>query len=146
MGTTRNSTSIALIFIWIGFLGAISFMEAWLKFQAPGITLELGLGIGKLVFGALNKMEWIFSIIISLNLLINRQNLFKGINLLLIASVAIVALQSFWLLPALFDRAEMHIQQQGISSSSFVHYFYISIEVLKTIFLIILGVSWLRKR
>lgn len=121
-------------------------MEAWLKFQAPGITLELGLGIGKLVFGALNKMEWIFSIIISLNLLINRQNLFKGINLLLIASVAIVALQSFWLLPALFDRAEMHIQQQGISSSSFVHYFYISIEVLKTIFLIILGVSWLRKR
>lgn len=30
------------IFLWIGFVLAISFMEAWLKFQAPGITLALG--------------------------------------------------------------------------------------------------------
>lgn len=146
MRTTRNSTAIAFVFLWIGFLGAISFMEAWLKFQAPGITLELGLGIGKLVFGALNKMEWLFAVIISLSLLSTRQSLIKGINILLLASVVIVALQSFWLLPALFDRVDMHMQDQGTSSSSFVHYFYISIEVLKTIFLIILGVSWLRKR
>lgn len=45
-------------------------MEAWLKFRAPGITLPLGLGIGKLVFNALNKMGWLFLVIIASNLLI----------------------------------------------------------------------------
>ena len=38
----------------IGAIAAISFLEAPLKFQAPGITIPLGLGIGRLVFTALN--------------------------------------------------------------------------------------------
>jgi len=50
----KNTLIIAITFIWIGFIGAISFMEAWLKFQAPGVTTELGLSIGQLVFKALN--------------------------------------------------------------------------------------------
>jgi len=29
----KNTLIIAITFIWIGFIGAISFMEAWLKFQ-----------------------------------------------------------------------------------------------------------------
>ena len=36
---------------------AISFLETPLKFRAPGITLPLGLGIGRLVFRALNTVE-----------------------------------------------------------------------------------------
>src|SRR5699024_12699784 len=36
---------------------AISFLEAPLKFRAPGITLPLGLGIGRIVFPALNTVE-----------------------------------------------------------------------------------------
>ena len=48
------------VFLWIGFVGAISFMEAWLKFKAPGVTMPIGLGIGKLVFNALNKMAQMF--------------------------------------------------------------------------------------
>ncbi len=55
---------IASIFVWIGFVSAISFIESWLKFKAPGITIRLGLGIGKLVFNALNKIEWLFAGII----------------------------------------------------------------------------------
>ena len=35
---------IAITFIWAGMICGISFLEAPLKFQAPGITLELGLG------------------------------------------------------------------------------------------------------
>lgn len=52
---------IIVTFLWIGFVCAISFMEAWLKFQAPGITVPLGLGIGRLVFNALNTVEWVFA-------------------------------------------------------------------------------------
>ncbi|HQO86046.1 MAG TPA: hypothetical protein PKX84_00190, partial [Bacteroidia bacterium] len=47
--------------LWIGFVSAISFMEAWLKFRAPGITIPLGLGIGRLVFNVLNKIEWVLA-------------------------------------------------------------------------------------
>lgn len=56
--------AIAAVFMWIGFVGAISSMEAWLKFRAPGITLPLGLGIGRLVFNALNKVELVLAVII----------------------------------------------------------------------------------
>lgn len=146
MKRIKNSTAVAFIFIWIGFVCSISFMEAWLKFRAPGMTLELGLGVGKLVFGTLNKMEWIFAIIILLNLVISRQNLLKGLNILLLLSIVIVALQSFWLLPALFERANLHIEAQSVSSSSFAHYTYIILEVLKFLFLTVFGISLLKRR
>ena len=48
---------IGIAFIWAGFVCAISFMEAWLKFRAPGVTLPVGLSIGRLIFSALNKVE-----------------------------------------------------------------------------------------
>lgn len=39
-------------------VAAISLLEAPLKFRAPGITTALGLGIGRLVFQALNIAEF----------------------------------------------------------------------------------------
>lgn len=146
MRTVKNPTPIALTFLWIGFVCAISFMEAWLKFQAPGITLELGLGIGKLVFNALNKIEWVLAIIIILSLIVSGQNPIKGKNLMISIIVVILLLQSFWLLPALFDRANMHIAEQKVSSSSFAHYSYIALEVIKVVLLSVYGVSLLRKK
>jgi hypothetical protein len=53
-----------IFFFWAGFVCSISFMEAWLKFRAPGVTLPVGLSIGKLVFTALNRMEWVFVFIL----------------------------------------------------------------------------------
>jgi len=52
--------AIGIVLFWAGFVSSISFMEAWLKFQAPGVTLPIGLSIGKKVFTALNRMEWLF--------------------------------------------------------------------------------------
>ncbi|MFT4087805.1 MAG: hypothetical protein QM658_11780 [Gordonia sp. (in: high G+C Gram-positive bacteria)] len=53
--TASLSASVALVFLWLGMVAAISFLEAPLKFQAPGITVPLGLGIGRLVFRALTR-------------------------------------------------------------------------------------------
>jgi hypothetical protein len=36
-------------------------MEAWLKFLILSVTVPTGLRIGKLVFTAINKMEWMFA-------------------------------------------------------------------------------------
>ena len=49
-----SAVAAAAIFVWLGMVLAISFLEAPLKFRAPGVTLQLGLGIGRLVFRALN--------------------------------------------------------------------------------------------
>ena len=40
--------------LWIGMVLAISFLEAPLKFQRPGLDLRMGLAIGRLVFRVLN--------------------------------------------------------------------------------------------
>jgi hypothetical protein len=45
------------MFVWLGMVLAVSFVEAQLKFRAPGVTLPIGLGIGRLVFRALNSAE-----------------------------------------------------------------------------------------
>ena len=47
---TKDPLAFAVIYLWIGFVCAISFMEAWLKFRAPGVNLQIGLGIGRLNF------------------------------------------------------------------------------------------------
>lgn len=33
------------VLVWSGCIVAISFMESWLKFRAPGVTLPTGLSI-----------------------------------------------------------------------------------------------------
>jgi hypothetical protein len=43
---------------------AISFLEAPLKFPAPGVTLHVGLGIGRPVFHALNSAEVLLAVVI----------------------------------------------------------------------------------
>jgi hypothetical protein len=52
-----SAITVAVAFVWLGMVMGISFLEAPLKFRAPGITLQLGLGIGRLVFRALNAAE-----------------------------------------------------------------------------------------
>lgn len=56
------AVAVAVVFVWLGMVLAISFLEAPLKFRAPGVTVPIGLGIGRLVFRALNSCEVAFAI------------------------------------------------------------------------------------
>lgn len=144
MNANRKYTvSIAIVFIWIGFVGAISFMEAWLKFQAPGITVPLGLGIGKLVFGALNIMEWSFTLVILIDLFRKKSNPSLKSQLPFFIAIVIVALQSIWLLPALDQRAELMIAGEDLEES-ILHFFYVGFEMLKLACLFIYGIKLLK--
>ncbi|RBW56493.1 hypothetical protein DS884_13575 [Tenacibaculum sp. E3R01] len=135
---------IVITFIWIGFVGAISFMESWLKFQAPNMTTELGLGIGQLVFRALNIMEIIFLISISVHIisLYNKES--KLIHYSFLIVVAIILIQTTWLLPILNERAEKIIQGITVSKSN-AHLIYILLEVIKIVCLFIFGIKLLKK-
>lgn len=46
----EQSLAIAIVFVWLGMVLAISFLETPLKFRAPGVDVPTGLGIGRLVF------------------------------------------------------------------------------------------------
>ncbi len=139
------NVAIASTFIWIGFLCAISFMEAWLKFRAPGVTIEIGLGIGKLVFGALNKVEIVLSIIILFNLLVNNTGMPFAQKVYFYVAFVIVILETFWALPALDKIANLVIQDRPLPASN-LHIYYVVMEVIKLGCLILFGLYLLNKK
>lgn len=53
----RDAASTFLAVLWLGFVLAISFMEAWVKFRAPFVARHLALDVGRTVFAALNAVE-----------------------------------------------------------------------------------------
>ena len=62
------AVQLAIAFVWLGMVLGISFLEAPLKFRAPGITIPLGVGIGRLVFRALNLVEGVFALVLLVTL------------------------------------------------------------------------------
>ncbi len=140
MTKTEQPIAIICIFIWVGFVAAISFLESWLKFRAPGVTLPIGLGIGRLIFNVLNKIEWVFALVIIGSF---TQNIItvtlreKGLMVLL--SVILLS-QTFWLLPKLDERATLVIQNKNLPDSA-LHFYYVACEVLKITALIVLGIK-----
>ncbi|WP_299104566.1 hypothetical protein [uncultured Tenacibaculum sp.] len=146
MITSRKTYIILVftIFIWIGFIGAISFMEAWLKFQAEGVTLKIGLSIGSLVFNALNKVELTLAIGILITLVLTKNNI--KINLLkrMLLPYSILLFQSCYLLPAL-DKRILSIQQGFPITKSYDHLWYVILEVIKITALILIGIQILNR-
>lgn len=127
----------ALVFVWLGMVVAISFIEAPLKFRAPGVTVPIGLGIGKLVFRALNGCELVFAIVIALSLFTHATSV--ALDVVLTAAVGGLLTQTVLLRPMLSRRtvAVLAGEEGGRSGA---HFAYVAIEVVKVIALIIAGV------
>ena len=127
---------LAITFIWVGMVLGISFLEAPLKFQAPGITLELGLGIGQLVFGALTKIEMVFSLLLIALLSLSRVE--QRIWYYFIIPLLIVIIDNAILMPILDSRIELILAGTEPPPSN-AHLWYVILEFLKLIALIICG-------
>lgn len=140
---TKDPLAFAVIYLWIGFVCAISFMEAWLKFRAPGVNLQIGLGIGRLIFNALNKVEWVFAIALMISLFNSKDTIYAPSNLFFYLPLVLLIIQTTWLLPALDTRAQMHIDGKVVPASN-LHLYYVGIEIIKTIFLFIYSIKFLK--
>lgn len=136
--------TIAITFIWIGFICSISFMEAWLKFQAPNITTSLGLGIGKLVFGALNKVELFSSFSIMALFIYSNEKLKIKYTFFFTIAFLILIIQTIWLLPNLDERASKIIQGISVPKSQ-LHFVFIALECIKVICLTLFGKNQLNQ-
>lgn len=139
---TTRIIQIAIPFIWFGMIGAISFMEAPLKFQAPGVTLPLGLSIGRLIFFALNKIEIVLAMILIIAFIRQMPKPHAPKILLGIVLISLL-IQTFWLLPFLDARAQQVIAGVAPPFSS-LHLVYIAIEAVKFLSLLGLGISMSR--
>src|SRR5690606_37301219 len=84
------AVAVAVIFAWLGIVIAISFIEAPLKFRAPGVTLQIGLGIGRLVFRAVNSVEVVLAVAAIVGLLVGGRPM-GGFIAALVAAVALAA-------------------------------------------------------
>lgn len=127
-------------FLWIGFVCAISFMEAWLKFTAPGVTISIGLNIGRLVFSALNKAEWVFALAIIVSYFPFKRSCFNLSTGFYLIALILLFLQTVRLLPALDARAELYITAKTMAPSN-LHWYYVAMEIIKVGALAIFGLS-----
>ena len=134
------AVAVAAVFVWLGMVLAISFIETPLKFRAPGVTPQIGLGIGRLVFRALNACELAPAAIAVVCFAIEP----PSAGIAAAAAVAVVTLlaQVLAVRPRLSRRSDA-VLAGGEGPRSRAHWAYVGLEIVKVIALLIAGVSLL---
>jgi hypothetical protein len=131
------AVAVAAVFVWLGMVLAISFLEAPLKFRAPGVTLQIGLGIGRLVFRVLNACELALAAAVVGAFAAQP----PAVGVAVAAGVAVVTLLAQVLIvrPGLSRRSDAVLAGADAPRSR-AHWAYVALEVVKTIALLIAGV------
>lgn len=132
--------AIAAVFVWLGMVLAISFLEAPLKFRAPGITIQLGLGIGRLVFRALNVCEVVLAAVALVGVVLGRAP--AGALIAVVVAVAALGAQIVAVRPALQRRSDAVLADAAVAESgrSHAHFVYVGFEVAKVAALLVGGI------
>ncbi|WP_431235902.1 hypothetical protein ACQ856_27560 [Mycolicibacterium psychrotolerans] len=119
---------------------AISFLEAPLKFRAPGVTIALGLGIGRLVFRALNICEAVLAVVVAVALVVGSPG--PGVVVAVLVAAAALVIQVVGVRPALTRRSDAVLADatQAEGGRSRAHYVYVVLELVKVAALLFSGV------
>lgn len=130
----------AVTFLWLGMVLAISFIEAPLKFRAPGVTIPIGLGIGRLVFRALNVAETVLAVLLLVLV-------FGGVppvavTTIAVACVLVLVVQLAFIRPGLNRRSDrvLAAPDDAPPPRSRAHLVYIAAELVKVLALVALGI------
>ncbi len=134
------ATATAATFVWLGMVLAISFLEAPLKFRAPGVTTQIGLGIGRLVFRALNAVEAVLALAGVIGAVAGG----APARVLAAGAVAVAALlvQLIAVRPPLNRRSDSILAGEDAPHSR-AHYAYIALEAIKVVALLVTGIALL---
>jgi|SRR5829696_7255976 len=138
MRSTGQGLALALPFVWLGMVLAISFLEAPLKFRAPGITLPLGLGIGRLVFRALNVAEISLAVLLTVTVVALRPS---GPGWALLAAAWLLLAVQIGVLRPRLDRRALAVVAGRTPAPSRQHLAYIALEAAKVPLLVALGAT-----
>lgn len=129
----------ALACVWLGMVLAISFVEAPLKFRVPGVTLPLGLAIGRRVFAALNAIELALAAAVVVAAAVGDH----PVALVVTGAVAIATLlvQVVAVRPALARRSDRVLAGETEGPRSRAHLGYVGLELVKVAALVALAVA-----
>jgi hypothetical protein len=130
----RNPAWIS--FIWFGMTAGVSMLATPVRFSAATITRPIALDVGRVVFAALNKAEFVALIILLIVVRVSGQTM----NYIAVTGVLalIVLAQAIWLLPELAARTDLIIS--GVEPGpSIVHGAYSIMELTKLALLLYLG-------
>jgi len=136
------AVAIAVVFIWLGMVMAISFLEAPLKFRAPNVTPQIGLGIGRVVFRALNTIEVVLAVVILVTTVASPPP--AGAAAALAVAFGALALQIGAVRPRL-NRCSDQVLAGLDAPRSRGHYVYIGLEAIKALALAAGGMLLLSK-
>jgi len=128
----------AVTFTWLGMVLAISFLEAPLKFQAPGITVPLGVGIGRLVFRALNISEGVLAVVLLVSVLLRPDLVIWPV----VAACVVLAAGALLLRPRM-DRRVLAGRTASTMPRHSLHRWYILLELIKVVLLVLVGIRLL---
>lgn len=135
--STAPAIAVAVTFVWLGMVLAISFLEAPLKFRAPNVTLPIGLGIGRLVFRALNTVEVCFALV--LLAIVVAGPMPTRIIAAFSVTFAALAIQLVAVRPRLSRRSDQVLA--GVDGPrSHAHYVYVGLEAVKAVALVVAGI------
>ena len=135
--SAATSTAVALTFVWLGMVLAISFVEAPLKFRAPGVTLQIGLSIGRLVFRALNSSEVLIAVGIAIALGLSGPR--TGTVVAFAIAIGALIVQLAGVRPRLTRRSDAVLAGES-APRSHAHYVYVALEVTKIAALTVGGI------
>jgi hypothetical protein len=140
MDTTSGLAAGAATFTWLGMVLAISFLEAPLKFRAPGVTVRIGLGIGRLVFRALNLVE--AALALAVVVAVATAGPPPAVVVLTAVVAVLLAVQLAVVRPRLSRRSDRVLAGEDLPRSR-GHLAYVALEVAKVVALVCLGVGLL---
>jgi hypothetical protein len=131
----------AAVFIWLGMVLAISFLEAPLKFRAPGVTVAVGLGIGRVVFAALNRVEIALLLVVGGALAVGPRP--PAIVAMTAVLAVLLGVQLGALRPALRRRSDRVLAgaDDADPPRSRLHLAYVALEGVKVVLLAALGAT-----
>ncbi|MGY2701985.1 hypothetical protein [Nocardioides sp. HB32] len=129
--------AVAATFVWLGMVVGVSFLEAPLKFRAPGVTLPIGLGIGRLVFRALNAVEAVLAVLVVVGLLAGSPGR-AAVVAFLVAAAALVV-QVLAVRPFVSRRSDAVLAGDD-GPRSRAHLWYVGLELVKVAALVTAGV------
>ncbi|WP_433785227.1 hypothetical protein ACQPX6_02625 [Actinomycetospora sp. CA-101289] len=131
------AVATATTFVWLGMVLAISFLEAPLKFRAPGVTTVVGLGIGRLVFRALNVAEVVLALVVAVALVLGGVTAGPGVA---VGVLVVVLLAQLVVVRPSLNRRSDRVLAGETPPRSHLHLAYVGLEVVKVAALVVLGV------
>ena len=128
---------ISIVFIWIGMIMGISCLEAWVKFKTPSLTKNIGLDVGRVVFHAFHRAQWIMFLLLIIIVILQAFSVFYFVVIFFLGLILI--LQTLILMPRLNDKI-LELQKKKVSKNTqWLHTCYAISEFTKLLLLGLFG-------